>query len=58
MVGNRGFRHLRRQAARQWLRPVVIVLFFILVAVVSTSPASVTEPAATSLERREMPGPG
>lgn len=57
MVGTRDSDQCQRHDAGEWVRPVVIVLFFILVGLVSTSPASVTEPTATSLGRQEVAGP-
>ena len=57
MIGRRDSDQFQRHGAGEWIRPAIIILFFILVGLLSTSPASVTEPAATSLERQEASGP-
>ena len=57
MIGRRDSDQFQRHSVGEWLRPVVIILFFILVGLLSTSPAAVTEPTATSLERQEASGP-
>lgn len=56
MVGTQSSRRFRRWFTGDWLRLLIIVLFFVLVALVSTSPASGTSPPAATIGEQDASG--